>query len=66
MDADVIYVVVRESGEYSDWQKENLAFFRTYADASQYIRQLELLDTTYGMVRRSTSYSIEEIFLGQL
>jgi len=65
MSADTIYLVVQESGAYSDWQKDNVAFFWTHDDAAQYIRQLELADIYHRTIGKY-SYFIEEIFLGQL
>ncbi len=61
-----IYLVVKETGEYSNYEKENLKYFDSKEDAEAFIRLQEMLftiETTYSY-RTSTDFSIEVIEKG--
>lgn len=68
--SSAVYVVVKESGEYSQWNKENVCFYTDLEDAEEYVRlQNELLaiefsDDAEG--RGSTAYSVEVVKSGSV
>ena len=68
--SSTVYLVVKESGEYSQWNKENICFYTDLEDAEEYVRlQNELLMIQFGddaEGRGSTAYSVEVIRSGSV
>lgn len=63
--SSTIYLVVKESGEYSQWDKVNLAFFNNIEDAEKYaafLTERHELSTE----REAASFSVETIKHGEL
>ena len=58
-----IYLVVEETGEYSQWNKENLLYFTTEAEAKQYA---ELQQKLNDIEQKESIFSVEKICLGKL
>ena len=63
--SSTIYLIVKESGEYSQWDKENLAYFDNLEEAEKYVAFLterHELSTE----REVASFSVETIKHGEL
>jgi hypothetical protein len=61
-----IYLVVKETGEYSSYDKKNLTYFTSYEDAEEFVKlqeELIKLEDTYSY-RDSTCFLIEVIEKG--
>lgn len=66
MSNDAIYLVVKETGEYSDWTKDNIVFYTTYEAAKTFV---DLQETLHALSSddclRQCVYSIEVIQPGE-
>jgi hypothetical protein len=58
-----IYLVVKESGEYSQWDKENLMYFTQKEDADKYVEVEQVLND----IRKGDNmFAVEPIVIGTL
>jgi len=60
---DIIYLVVKESGEYSDWDKKNVSYFKTEEEAKQYA---DLYQELNDINKEESIFSVETIHIGKL
>lgn len=68
--SSTVYVVIKESGEYSGWNKENVCFYTDLEDAEEYVRlqntllAIQFSDDAEG--RESSAYSVEVVKSGSV
>ncbi len=59
----MIYLVVKESGEYSDWTKENVMYFTNEDEANEYVTYCQTMSDIH---KQDEIFKVEMIRTGKI